>query len=74
MLPHSVKETRAFSFNRIIEDGENCELNQNVEDGKNWVLNEVMRVLYNFMRYHILVLFFAWLFSSCLVMLSATIG
>ena len=59
MLPHSVKETRAFAFNRIIEDGENlelnqnvenCELNQNVEDGKNWVLNEVMRVLYNFMR------------------------
>ena len=50
MLPHFVKETRAFAFNRIIEDGENSELNQNVEDGKSWALNQVMRVLYNFMR------------------------
>ena len=41
-LPHSVKETRAFAFNRIIEDGENWALNQYVEDGKNWVLNQVM--------------------------------
>ena len=39
MLPHCVKETRAFAFNRIIEDGENSELNQNVEDGKSWALN-----------------------------------
>ena len=50
MLPCSLKETKAFAFNQIIEDGENWEFNQNVEDGKNWVLNQVMRVLYNFMR------------------------
>ena len=74
MLPQSIKETRAFAFNRIIEDGENLELNQNVEDGKNWVLNKVMRVIYNFISSIFVVLFFAWLFSSCLVMLSATIG
>ena len=48
-LPHSVKEISAFSFNRIIEDGENLGLNQNTEDGKNWVLNQLMWLLYNFM-------------------------
>ena len=41
-FPHSVKETIAFAFNWIIEDGENWALNQYVEDGKNWVLNQVM--------------------------------
>ena len=41
-FPHSVKETRAFDFNRIIKDGETWALNQYVEDGKNWVLNQFM--------------------------------
>ena len=48
-LPHSVKEISAFSFNRIIEDGENLGLNQNIKDGNNSVLNQLMWLLYNFM-------------------------
>ena len=48
-LPHFVKEISAFSFNRIIEDGENLGLNQNTKYGNNWVLNQIMWLLYNFM-------------------------
>ena len=38
-----------FSFNKIIEDGDNLVLNHNIEDGKNWVLNQLMWLLHNFM-------------------------